>query len=421
MCGAGLQGWARSPGRLIGAVASKDNKTELRDYVRQRGRFEGSALAGEGNPWFAEVDRLKAKIEAEGGKWRSFSHYDYLGLSDHPDVISAATKALRGSGPGVGASRFVGGERSAQGEFEADLAEFLGTGAALTLISGYLTNYSVIPHLMGKRDLIVYDELCHNSILMGIAASGATALAVPHNDTRKLADVLAENRHSHQKCLIVTEGLFSMDGDIPDLPTIIDLKNKHDCWLMVDEAHSIGVLGKTGRGISEHYDTDPAEIDLLIGTLSKTFVCAGGFIAADPDVIWYLKYSLGGFVYSVGPSPASTASAHAALKLLRAEPERVTRQQANSARFLALCRTAGLSTGHAAGCGVVPVYVPDYETAFALGDVLLSAGIYVPPVLHVGVPKSKPRLRFFISAAHAEDDFQAAIDAITQLKRQAAE
>lgn len=402
-------------------MASKNSKTELRNYVRQRGRFEGSALAGEGNPWFAEVDRLREKVRAEGRKWRSFSHYDYLGLSNHPDIIAAATEALRISGPGVGASRFVGGERSAQGEFEADLADFLGAGAALTLISGYLTNYSVIPHLMSKRDLIVYDELCHNSILAGVAASGATAMAIPHNDTQKLAAVLAENRRDHQKCLIVTEGLFSMDGDIPDLPTIIDLKNKHDCWLMVDEAHSIGVLGETGRGISEHFDTDPAEIDLLIGTLSKTFVCVGGFIAAEPEVIWYLRYSLGGFVYSVGPSPASTASAHTALKLLRAEPERVALLQNNSARFLGLCRTFGLSTGQAAGYGVVPVYLPDYESAFALGDVLLSSGIYVPPVLHVGVPRSKPRLRFFISASHCEDDFQAAIEAISQLKRQAAE
>ncbi|MEZ5810800.1 MAG: aminotransferase class I/II-fold pyridoxal phosphate-dependent enzyme [Rhizobiaceae bacterium] len=396
-------------------------KTSLRDYVLHRGRFEGSALAKDGGPWFAEVDVLRRDIETAGGRWRSFSHYDYLGLADHPDVIAAAAEALDTYGPGVGASRLVGGERSAQRRFEADIADFLGTGAALTLISGYLTNYSLIPHLIGKRDLIVHDELCHNSLLMGIAASGATAVSVPHNDIEAMAAVLRASRYDHRKCLIVIEGLYSMDGDVPDLPAIIDLKHRHDCWLMVDEAHSVGVLGTTGRGVSEHFGTDPTEIDLLIGTLSKTFVSAGGFVAADPEVVWYLRYSLGGFVYSVGPPPASTASAHAALKRLRAEPERVARLRYNSQRFLDLCRKSGLETGSAMGRAVVPVYLPDYHTAFAMGDALLAQGIYVPPVIHVGVPKSRPRLRFFISAAHREDDFRAVMEIAAQAQRPAAE
>ena len=402
-------------------MATGHNRTGLRDYVLHRGRFEGSALAKDGGPWFAEVDRLKAGIEASGGKWRSFSHYDYLGLANHPDITDAATEALRRYGPGVGASRLVGGERSAQRELEADIAGFLGMGASLTLVSGYLTNYSIIPHLIGKRDLIVYDELSHNSLLMGIAASGATAIPVAHNDINALESALSEYRGQHRKCLIVVEGLYSMDGDIPDLPGIIALKRDHGSWLLVDEAHSIGVLGESGRGISEHYGTDPNEIDLLIGTLSKTFVSAGGFIAADPEVIWYLKYSLGGFVYSVGPPPACTASAHAALKLLKSEPWRVTRLTHNSTRFLALCRNAGFQTGNAVGRAVVPVYQPDYQAAFGMGERLLSHGIYVPPVIHVGVPKSRPRLRFFISASHEESDFQAVADVALQLHRPAAE
>lgn len=402
-------------------MAHARQKASLRDYVLHRGRFEGSALAKEGGPWFAEVDVLRAEIEAAGGRWCSFSHYDYLGLADHPDVIAAAKDALDTYGPGVGASRLVGGERSAQRRFEADIADFLGTGAALTLISGYLTNYALIPHLIGKRDLIVHDELCHNSLLMGIAASGATAISVPHNDIEAMAAALETSRAEHRKCLIVIEGLYSMDGDIPDLPAIIELKRRHDCWLMVDEAHSIGVMGRTGRGISEHFGVEATEIDLLIGTLSKTFVSAGGFVAADPEVVWYLRYSLGGFVYSVGPPPASTASAHAALKRLEAEPERVMRLQDNSQRFLGMCRQAGLETGAAIGSAVVPVYLPDYGTAFAMGDALLARGIYVPPVIHVGVPKSRPRLRFFISAAHGEDDFRAVMDVVTEARKAAAE
>ena len=397
------------------------NMTSLKDYVLHRGRFEGSALAKDGGPWFAEVDKLQSRVEADGGTWRSFSHYDYLGLSDRPDVIEAASEALHTFGPGVGASRLVGGERSAQGAFEADLSGFLGAEAALSLISGYLTNYSIIPHLMGKRDLVLYDESCHNSLLMGINASGAKAISIAHNDTGELANRLALERDNYNKCLIVTEGLFSMDGDIPNLPEIIRLKHAHGCWLMVDEAHSIGVLGKTGRGVSEHFDTPPREIDLLIGTLSKTFVSAGGFVAADKEVIWYLKYSLGGFVYSVGPTPASTASAHAALKVLRREPARVRRLQRNSEQFLQMCRQLGLETGQAIGRAVVPVFQPDYRSAFEMAELLLQYGIYVPPVVHVGVPKSRPRLRFFISASHCDDDFRAVAEIVTQRLRPAAE
>lgn len=402
-------------------VASAEKHVGLRDYVLHRGRFEGSALAKDGGPWFAEVDRLQREFEARGGRWVSFSHYDYLGLSQHRRVIAAASAALHAHGPGVGASRLVGGEREAQGRFEADIAEFVGAGAALTMISGYLTNYSVIPHLMGKRDLIIHDELCHNSLLMGIAASGATAISVAHNDADSLAATLAEHRQDYRKCLIVVEGLYSMDGDIPDLPAILELKRHHGCWLMVDEAHSIGVLGKTGRGISEHYGSDPAEVDLIIGTLSKSLVSAGGFIAADPEVVWYLRYSLGGFVYSVGPTPASTASAHAALNIIKAEPERVERLRRISSTFLRLCRDAGLDTGSAAGQAVIPVYMPDYPAAMAMSESLLARGIYVPPVVHVGVPKSKPRLRFFLSAGHDEADLAQVVDAIAQPYRPAAE
>lgn len=402
-------------------MAGQDKSVGLREYVLHRGRFEGSALAKDGGPWFAKVDCLQRDIENAGGKWRSFSHYDYAGLASHPKVNAAAKQAIDSQGPGVGASRLVGGERLAQERFEKDLAEFVGADATLSLVSGYLTNYSLIPHLIGKRDLIVYDELCHNSLLMGIAASGATAMAVSHNDLTSMNTVLAEHRHNHRKCLIVVEGLYSMDGDIPDLPEILDLKQRHNCWLMVDEAHSIGVLGKGGRGISEHYGTNPRDIDLLIGTLSKTFVSAGGFIAADAEVIWYLRYSLGGFVYSVGPPPASTASAHAALDILRDEPERVQRLHQNSGYFLNACRRAGFDTANASGYAVIPVYQPDYQTAFAMGDALLAHGIYVPPVVHVGVPKSKPRLRFFISEKHCADDFDAVLDAMANILRPAAE
>ena len=382
-------------------------------YVERRFRLAGSALVQDGNhPYFVPTDTL----EEEGGPWPdgflSMSHYDYLGLMHHPETVGAAKAAYDTFGTGAGGSRLVGGERSTHRAFERDLADFLGVGGVLSIISGYLTNVTLIQHMVGGRDLVIADELAHNSIIMGCKAAKCTFLTYPHNDLDALAALLDKQRAHFGRVLIATDGLFSMDGDITDLPKLLEIKEKHDAWLLLDEAHSYGVLGATGRGLCEHFDIDPNRVELAVGTLSKTFGSSGGFVAANERVIEWLRFTLPGFVFSVGLAPATIACAQAALGILRREPERVARLRDNSLTFLNMAHDAGLDTGEAIGEAVVPVLFETPDECVYVAGCLMQQGIYAPPVVHVGVPKDAPRIRFFISAAHEKADLERVINAV---------
>lgn len=383
-------------------------------HADRRMRFAGRAILEKNNPYFAPLDQMQAEARRLGTQFVSFANYDYLGLSDHPAIRDAARGALDRIGVGALGSRLVGGERLIHADFEDSLAQFVGSGACLTLVSGYLTNLTTIAHLMGRRDLIVYDELSHNSIVAGVGACKAEAVEFRHNDMDHLESVLKEARANHHHCLIVAESLYSMDGDIADLPALLKLKDKYGCWLLVDEAHSIGVLGKNGRGISEHFGEDPKRIDLIIGTLSKTFVSCGGFICAQRNVLDWMRFTLPGFVYSVGLPPVIAAAAQAALGLIVAGPERVAALQANSRHFLERARQAGLATGAAVGNAIVPIHFHDLKTTMAASDTLLKNGIYAPPIVQVGVPKGLPRIRFFISANHSFADIDRTIETLVE-------
>jgi 8-amino-7-oxononanoate synthase len=381
-------------------------------HVVRRARLAGGSILKKGNPWFAPLDRLQADAIKNGGTLVSFANYDYLGISDHPAIRQAAHTALDRVGVGALGSRLVGGERLIHAAFEEALAKFVGTEACLTLVSGYLTNLTTISHLLGKRDLILYDELSHNSIVAGVASSRATSVEFRHNDMEHLRYLLQEGRAKHRNCLIVVESLYSMDGDLVDLPEILNLKDEFGCWLLIDEAHSIGVLGKSGRGVCEHFGVDPKRIDLIIGTLSKTFVSCGGFICAQKLVLDWMKYMLPGFVYSVGLPPVIAGAAGAALELIAAEPQRVAKLQANASRFLEKAREAQLSTGPAEGYAIVPVMFPDMKTTMAASAHLLKNGIYAPPIVQMGVPKGLPRIRFFISARHTFEQIDRTVAAL---------
>ncbi|MCL4674740.1 MAG: aminotransferase class I/II-fold pyridoxal phosphate-dependent enzyme [Pararhodobacter sp.] len=374
------------------------------DDISRAGLFE---------TYFTPIDALDADVSARGDRFLSFGHYDYLGLSRHPAVIEAGIEALRRFGSGAGASRLVGGERLAHREFERALARFLGTGNTLAMISGYLANLSLIPHLLMAQDLLILDDLAHNSIASTARIGGYACRTFAHNDCDALERILVEERARHRHVLIVTEGLFSMDGDIPDLPRLLDLKDRHNAWLMLDEAHSYGVLGATGRGLTEHFGIDPRRIDISVGTLSKSFGASGGFIAAAEHVIEWLRHTLPGFVFSVGLSPVTVATVQAALDLLQREPERVTRMLDASRYFLDRARAAGLNTGPAIGAAVVPVIYPDTMQTLLAAKRLRDAGIYAPPVATVGVPSDSPRIRFFLTANHTRADIDRVIDMLT--------
>jgi 8-amino-7-oxononanoate synthase len=382
----------------------------LADYASRRYRLAGkSLLETAGNPFFLPTDSLREATEAQGRPFVSFANYDYLGLANHPVVKSAASKALDTLGIGALASRLVGGERSTHKQFEQELAAFIGTESSLTLVSGYLTNVTVISHIVGSRDAIFMDELSHNSIVAGTKSAVAEKIVFRHNDLDHLDALLTEKRDEYKNVLIIVESLYSMDGDVVDLARLVELKERHNCWLLVDEAHSIGVLGQDGRGLCEYAGVDPNQIDLIIGTLSKTFASCGGFVAGKAGVMDWLRFTLPGFVYSVGLSPVITAAAQAALQLVQKESWRVKKLSHNAELFVELAREAGLNTGPAIGRGVVPIIFTSPEETFAAFQQLMNNGYYVPPIFQVGVPKDAPRLRFFISAAHTEAEIRGAI------------
>jgi len=366
------------------------------------------------NPYFVPLDSLREEMASRGQRLVSFANYDYLGLAGHPRVVEAAKAAISRDGTSAGASRLVGGERKAHRAFELAMADFLGVGDSLSMVSGYGTNVSLLGHLPGTGDLVVIDDLSHNSIVAGAGLSRAETLMFPHNDVAALDRLLTERRSQYGRALIVIEGLYSMDGDIPDLPAFLELRDRHNVWLMIDEAHSIGVLGERGRGITEHFGIDPERVDLIVGTLSKSFVSSGGFVAGSKIVIEWLRYSLPGFVYSVGLAPPVTAASHAALEILHEEPERIGRLRQNARRLLAGANSLGLDTGEAVDGGVVPIIFREVEKTIMVSKYLMDMGYYVPPIFQVGVPKNKPRLRFFMSAQHSNEDIDGVLEALAR-------
>ncbi|MGX9352023.1 aminotransferase class I/II-fold pyridoxal phosphate-dependent enzyme [Shimia sp. W99] len=377
-------------------------------------RLGGGFLIEEDNPYFVATDMLEDMSDQWPDGYLSMAHYDYLGLMHHPETTEAAKAAIDRHGTGAGASRLVGGERMAHRAFEEEMAEFLGVGGVMTMISGYLTNVSVIGLFMHHKDLIVVDELAHNSIMVGAQGVRADVVSYPHNDLDALDALLQEKRGKYTRVLICTEGLFSMDGDITDLPKLLEIKERHDAWLLLDEAHSYGVLGATGRGLCEHYGVDPERIELSVGTLSKSFASAGGFVAGNKAAIDVMRFGVQGFIYSVGLQPATVASSHQALRILRREPERVTRLRENSVMFLNKAREAGLNTGTAVGEAVVPIMFDTPMECLQVAKKLMDQGIYAPPVIQIGVPKDLPRIRFFISASHTEADIDRVINAVVE-------
>jgi 8-amino-7-oxononanoate synthase len=391
----------------------------LADYATKRFRLAGKAYLEEYNPFFVEVDKARHDAQAHGDHFVSFANYDYLGVSGHPAVKAAALNALEEQGVGALASRLVGGQRSTHHILEDKLASFLGVESVLTLVSGYLTNVTTISHMMNTHDAIFLDELSHNSIISGAKAASATSHFFQHNDLDHLESLLEQKRGSYRHVLIAVESLYSMDGDIVDLPRLIEIKDRYDCWLLVDEAHSIGVLGQDGRGLCEHTGVDPNQIDLIVGTLSKTFASCGGFIAGKKPVTDWLRYTLPGFVFSVGISPVISAAASTALDIVQKETWRLEKLRHNAELFLELAHEAGLDTGPAIGRGVVPILFSDGLETVAASRHLGANGYYVPPIFQIGVPKNQPRLRFFLSATHREEDIRGVINLLARPQNQA--
>ena len=365
------------------------------------------------NPFFRAHDGVAGGHSTIGNRELiNFSSYNYLGLNGDPRVAAAAKSAIDRHGISASASRIASGERPVHAALEAALAANYNAEAALCFVSGHATNVTVIGHLLGPRDLIVHDALVHNSGAEGVRLSGAKRIAFAHNDWAAAERELAANRKRHTRALIVIEGHYSMDGDMPDLARFVELAKKYDAWLMVDEAHSIGVLGETGRGVLEQQGVDPSGVDIWMGTLSKTLSGCGGYIAGSATLIDVLKHSAPGFVYSVGMAPALAAASEASLRIMREEPWRVARLQENARAFRDGARARGFDIGPSVGLGIVPIILGSSVKAGRASATLFDAGVNVQPILFPVVPEGSARLRFFMSSEHTQEDIATTLGAL---------
>lgn len=368
------------------------------------------ALLGIENPFFrlAEVpERSTTRID---GKFvTNFAWCDYLGLSQHPELIETAQEAIDQYGTSVSASRMVCGDTPLHRELEQEIADFVGVEAALVFVSGHAANVSTIGTLMSSDDIIIHDEFVHNSAVVGMRLAGSKTVSFRHNDLEALETILREQRGKYKNALVVVEGLYSTEGDVPDLARVIELKERYGAWLMVDDAHGIGVLGETGRGCAELRGVDARKIDIWMGTLSKALASCGGYIAGNSELIELLKYSAPGFVFSVGLPPSMTATALAAFRILRREPQRMERLRSNGALFLKEAKDLGLDTGRAVGIGIVPIMIGALTRSTKMVTQMYNRGVGTSLIVSPGVPVNAGRLRFFISATHTPDDIRNAV------------
>lgn len=373
------------------------------------------ATTGVPNPFFSVHESVADDQTVIAGRTLiSFASYNYLGMSGDPAVTAAAQEAVARYGTSVSASRLVSGEKPVHRQLEQGLASFIGAADAICFVGGHATNESTIGHLFGPGDLIVHDSLAHNSILQGAILSGARRRPFPHNDWDALDHLLTEIRREYRRVLIAIEGVYSMDGDFPDLPRFVEVKERHRAVLMVDEAHSLGTMGPHGRGIGEHFDVDARSVDIWMGTLSKSLGSCGGYIAGSRELIEYLKYTAPGFVYSVGMPPSNAAAALASLRLLEEEPDRVARVQDRARLFLSLAQQQGLNTGQSCGTPVIPIILGNSLLALRLARRMFERGINVQPILYPAVEEHAARLRFFITSRHSEAQIRQTVQTLAE-------
>jgi 8-amino-7-oxononanoate synthase len=376
-------------------------------------RLQSIADAGLHNPYFKMHQRVvKDTTLIDGREYLNYASYNYLGLSGDEEVNRAVGEAIRRYGTSVSASRLVSGEKPLHRELEQALAQFLGCEDAVITVSGYATNVSVLGHLLGPEDVIIHDSLAHESILAGAKLSGARRRPFPHNNVDTLDRLLSQIRPHARRVLIAVEGVYSMDGDVAQLDQLIEVKKRHHALLYVDEAHSLGTLGKTGRGLGEHFAINRADVDLWMGTLSKSLASCGGYIAGSHTLVRYLKYTCPGFLYSIGISPANAAAALVALEKLQREPERVATLQDRSRLLLELFRERDIDTGLSQGSPIIPCSIPNSEDCMRLSQALYERGINVQPIVYPAVEENLARLRFFVTALHEERQLVATANAV---------
>ena len=386
----------------MGLLQDKLAKYDLPQQIMAKGVY----------PYFRCIESGQdTEVMMSGHKVLMFGSNSYLGLTNHPKVIEAAVEATRKYGTGCAGSRFLNGTLDLHLSLEKELAEFVGKEEAIIYSTGFQVNLGVVSCVTGRNDYILCDELDHASIVEGRRLSFSTAVKFKHNDMEDLEREL-------QKCapdalkLIVVDGVFSMEGDIANLPEIVRLKQKYNASIMVDEAHGLGVLGRQGRGTCDHFGVTK-DVDLIMGTFSKSLAAIGGFIASDSSVINYLQHNSRSYIFSASNTPAATAAAREALHILKSEPERIQHLWDVTNYSLKCFRELGFEIGHTS-TPIIPLYVRDMDKTFMVTKMLFDEGVFVNPVVPPACSPNDTLIRFSLMATHTKEQVDIAIEKLVK-------
>jgi glycine C-acetyltransferase len=356
-----------------------------------------------------------ARVLVNGREMGMFASYSYLGLIGHPRINAAAKAAVDKYGTGTHGVRTLAGSLKLHSELEETIAAFKHAEAAVTYSSGYVTNLAVISTLMGRGDYVISDKLNHASIVDGCLMSGAEFRRFRHNDMADLEHRLKQAPGGVAK-LVVADAVFSMDGDVIDFPRMVELCKKYNAWLMIDEAHSVGVLGKTGRGIEEHFDMW-GSVDIKMGTMSKTIPSVGGYVAGKKELIQYLRHASRAYIFSAALPPAQAGAANEAFKVIIDEPWRIEKVCANAHQFISGLKKRGFDTMQTS-TAIVPVLCGTDERAFAMTRESQHHDVFVLPVVSPAVPEGLSRLRATVTTAHEPQEIEHAMDVMEKAGKQ---
>lgn len=364
-------------------------------------------------PYFREItSKQGTEVEMAGHKVLMFGSNAYTGLTGDQRIIDAAKKALDKYGSGCAGSRFLNGTLDLHVQLEKELAEYIGKDETLCFSTGFFVNSGVLAVVVGRGDYIICDDRDHASIVDGRRLSFARQLHYKHNDMEDLENILKGLPHEAVK-LIVVDGVFSMEGDLANLPKIVELKHKYNCSIMVDEAHGLGVFGKEGRGVCDHFGlTD--EVDLIMGTFSKSMASIGGFIAGDKDTINYLRHTVRTYIFSASNTPAATAAALEALHIIKKEPERIEKLWKVTNYALKRFREEGFEIGETES-PIIPLYVHDVDKTFQVTKLAFDNGVFINPVIPPACAPQDTLVRFALMATHTEEQVESGVQILKKV------
>jgi len=402
--------------RFIGSgLSDKEKRVSLFDKCYNFTRAEETMEMGY-YPYFTPIQEVKGnKVKVDGKEMIMVGSNNYLGLLDHPDVMKAAQDAVDKYGVATCGSRFLNGTLDIHVEMEDRLAKFMNKEVALTFSTGFQTNLGTISTLVGRGDYVVTDRMDHASIIDACRLAYGEILKFKHNDMEDLERLLAKLDHK-SNIMIVVDGVFSMEGDLANLPGIVELAKKYDAKVMVDDAHGIGVMGKHGRGTAEHFDVED-DVDLIMGTFSKSFAALGGFVAGDKKVISYIKHHARSLIFSASITPASVATVLATLEIIKNEPERREKLWAITKKMKAGFESMGFDTGFTE-TPIIPVMIGKDELGFMMWRLLREEGIFTNPVIYPAVPKGQSLIRTSYSATHSDEELDRVLATFEKCGRQ---